>query len=59
MSPTMPGGMDGMDYSSPCKAKTESLFMICRAMFGVEECFLPELVRIVSCQHLLGTRENR
>jgi hypothetical protein len=55
----MPGDMDGMDYCPPCKAKTESLLMICRAMFGVEECFLPELVRIVSCQHLLGTRENR
>ena len=25
----MPGGMHGMDYCSPCKAKTESLFMIC------------------------------
>ena len=25
----MPGGMHGMDYCSPCKAKTESRFMIC------------------------------
>ena len=40
----MPGGMDGMDYCSPGKAKTGlALFMICRAMFGGEESFLPEL----------------
>ena len=39
----MPGGMDGMDYCSPCKAKTGPLFMICRAMFGGEESFLPKL----------------
>ena len=32
-----------MDYCSPCKARTQSLFVICRAMFGVEESFLPEL----------------
>src|SRR5271168_1743660 len=31
-----------MDYCSPCKAKTESLFVICRAMFGGEESFLPD-----------------
>ncbi len=42
--PTMRGGMGGMDYCSPCKAKTESLFMICRAMFGGEESFLPKLI---------------
>ncbi len=40
----MRGGMGGMDYCSPCKAKTESLFMICRAMFGGEESFLPKLI---------------
>jgi hypothetical protein len=54
----MPGGMEGMDYCSPSKAKTESLFMICRAMFGGEASF-PQIGRMVSCQHLLGTRENR
>ena len=36
--PTMPSGMDGMDY----KAKTESLFMICRHVRR-EESFLPKL----------------
>jgi hypothetical protein len=32
-----------LDYCSPCKAKRESLFMICCAMFGGEESFLPKL----------------
>jgi hypothetical protein len=36
----MPGGMDGMNYCSPCKAKTGSLFVTCRTMFGGEE-FVP------------------
>jgi hypothetical protein len=31
-----------LDYCSPCKAKKESLSMICRAMFGGEESFLPD-----------------
>jgi hypothetical protein len=41
--PTMPAGMDWMGYSSPCKAKTRPLFMICRALPGGEESFLAQL----------------
>ena len=54
----MPGGIGGMDYCSPCKAKTGPLFMICHAT-GEESYPSSRIERKVSCKLLLGTRENR
>ena len=60
--PTMPGGIGGMDYCLPCKAKTGPLFMICHAIREAANSGLFRCVRdsreIKHCMQIAARRTS-